>query len=211
MLSSQSQEEIWNLEYKNSPNKWRKETLKFPQLLKNSTVLELGAGNGKTANTILKQDIKSLVCTDFSNQSISLLKSNIKDKRAIFIKANLTKLPFKDKSFDVVICYYVLNNLLEKDRIKAVKEINRVMKENAVLYFKDFAIRDFRNKNSSKKTIEKNTIKNGKGLLCHFFQISELKDLFKSFSKVSFKENITSPLRNKPEVKRRIISGKVIR
>jgi len=206
-----SQKSIWNLEYSANPNKWHKETLNFPKLKNNSTVLELGAGNGKTTKAILKQNIKSLTGVDFSSKSINILKQNYKDKRAKYINSNITKLPFKENSFNTIICYYILNNLLEKDRNKAVKEIFRILKSKGTIYFRDFAKGDYRHKKQSNISVEKNTIKNGKGILCHFFTIPELIKQFNDSSKSNFKELTSNPLRNKPNIIRKIISGKIIK
>ena len=199
-----SQESIWNEEYKNTKNKWRKETINFPKIKKNSRVLELGVGNGKTLKSILRQKPKEITAIDFSQEAINQIISNKNFQKVKFIKSNIKKLPFKEKTLDIIVCYYILNNLLEEDRKKAVNEIHRVLKPKGELIFQDFAIKDFRQKG---KIIEKNTTQNKVGLICHFFTKPEIKKLFKQFSKVKLEIKTTKPIIHKPKLKRKIISG----
>lgn len=44
-----------------------------------------------------------------------------------------------DDTYDVVLCFYVLNILLPEDRIKVIKDIYRILKPGGVAYF---AVRD---------------------------------------------------------------------
>lgn len=201
------QEPIWNQEYQKHRNKWHKET-KLPKTFKNLNVLELGAGNGKTLISILKQKPKSLTAIDFSRESIHQLKSKKELSDTNIIQANIQNLPFQDNCFDIVVCYYILNNLLESERVKAVIEMRRVLKPKGVLLFEDFSKGDFRQKG---KSIEENTIQKSNGLICHFFTKSELTNLFNSFSKKQFIIKKSNPIAYKSKLKRIIISGNLIK
>ena len=81
-----TQEEIWDIEYKNDDNKWKKESTYLPEMLRDRNVLELGVGNGKTLLSILKQKPKSVTAIDFSQEAINICKSNIKNKEVLLIK-----------------------------------------------------------------------------------------------------------------------------
>src|SRR5258708_5817669 len=48
--------------------------------------------------------------------------------KAIMMKVDVTNMPFKDNSFDVILCNHVLEHIVN-DR-KAMKEIHRVLKKN---------------------------------------------------------------------------------
>jgi ubiquinone/menaquinone biosynthesis C-methylase UbiE len=200
-----SQEEIWDLEYKNDDNKWKKENIFLPNILKYKNVLELGVGNGKTLSSIMKQNPRAITAIDFSQEAINICKSNIKNKDISFIKADVKSLPFARETFDAIICYYLLNNLKEKEREKAVMEIKRVLKNSGIIIFEDFAVNDFRQKVG--QIIETNTIVKKSGLIHHFFTQEELSNLFKDFSHINLKEKSFLPFKNKKDIQRKIIFG----
>ena len=205
-----NQKSIWNKEYKANITKWHKETVSLPEISKNSLVLELGVGNGKTLKAILKQKPKEVVAIDFSIQAIEISKSNKIFKSVKFIKSDVKSLPFKNNHFDTVVCYYILNNMTKKDRQIAVNEIYRVLKPKGNLIFEDFAVVDFRQKDTQ-KTVETNTIQNKKGIICHFFKKTEIVLLFHNFSKIKITLKTTHPITHKPTLKRKIIQARLIK
>ena len=75
-----NQKEIWNNEYRANKDKWKKETLIIPELLRGKNVLELGVGNGKTLISILKQKPGKVTAIDFSEEAINHCKSKFKFK-----------------------------------------------------------------------------------------------------------------------------------
>lgn len=54
----------------------------------------------------------------------------IYDKRKVFVKANVEKLPFEDKTFDFVFCSHLLEHVKNPDR--AIKELTRVAKNGYI-------------------------------------------------------------------------------
>lgn len=199
-----SQEKIWNLEYSNSLS-WKRDSI-LPPILEGKSVLELGVGTGKTLKAILKQKPKKVTAIDISSEAIILCKKDFSLPNVHIQKANALNLPFKEE-FDVVVCYYILNNLLKKQRMCAVKEIRRVLKLHGVVLFEDFSIGDFRNKRGAQ--IENHTIQKKNGLVCHFFTKRELKSLFSSFSLIEIQEKEFFPIRLKQNLKRRILSATI--
>jgi len=198
-----SQSKIWNKLYL-SNLKWHHET-QIPNVLKGKKVLEIGVGTGKTMQSLIKQNPKELIAIDNSKEAVKVSTERIKDHRIKIINADVTDMPFKDNRFDIIVCYYVLNNMLKKDRIKAVKEITRVLGDKGTILFEDFAVGDFRQEAEKLKDIEKNTIKKKNGLICHFFDKKEIKELFKGH-KITVKTKEFKPFRalNK---RRKIISA----
>jgi SAM-dependent methyltransferase len=193
------QVDIWDKEYKSSKDKWKKDNVQFPDFIKDKNVIELGSGNGKSINSINKQNPKKLVGIDFSEEAIKLCKKNFEGE---FYVKNILDLKYKNE-FDVVLCRYVLNNMIEEERIKVVKSIKDALDENGVVLFEDFAIRDFRMKGNE---IEKNTYEKKNGLICHFFEEDEVKRLFNNFNIKNLEIKESFPLRARNE-KRRIIYG----
>ncbi len=197
-----SQKNIWNYEYSKNANKWNKETIDLPLILKSKKVLELGVGNGKTLKSILKQNPSETIAVDFSEKVIESVKNQFRDVE--FCNSDVRELPLSDEKFDIVVCYYILNNLLEMGRKKAVKEIFRVLKKSGKVLFQDFAVGDYR---QNGEIIEKNTILHKNGIICHFFTDKEMNRLFSKFSVSDLKIEERFPIRKNKKIKRRIISG----
>lgn len=188
-----NQERLWNKLYSNKLE-WKKETASLPKILKNKKVLELGVGTGKTLISILKQKPKSVTAIDFSQTALDKIPKIIKEKANI-IKADAKSLPLEDNSFDVVICYYVLNNSITKEMKKIISEIYRVLDTEGIVLFEDFGAKDFRNKKTKRKD----------GLHKHFFTGKEVRELFNKFKLKQFKIVHSYPLKSQPEMKREII------
>jgi len=187
-----NQEEIWNKEY--SRSEWRKETRTLPKMLEGKNVLELGVGNGKTLISIYRQHPKSVRAVDFSETAIEICREKFAHDDIHFDKMDVLDLKFDNDSFDAVVCYYVLNNLSESERKKAIGEIYRVLKKEGIVLFEDFAVGDFRFKKNS-NMIAENTLIKANGITCHFFEDKEIKELFNAFSKVKLQVIETKPLR----------------
>jgi len=186
-----NQKNLWDEEYKRKKNLWSRQTKSLPKILKNKIVLETGVGNGKTLIAILKQKPKSVTAIDFSSEAISICKKSFQDKSLELVQADITNLPFQDNSFDIIICYYIFNNLNKSKRKKASKELNRVLKTKGKIIFEDFADGDFR-KMSDK-------------LKFHHFTEAEINSIFSNFKKLNVQLKTSCPIFNKPHLKRKLI------
>jgi ubiquinone/menaquinone biosynthesis C-methylase UbiE len=200
-----NQAPLWDKIY--AKHEWRKETRTLPKLLKDKKVLEIGVGNGKTLISILRQKPKSVNAIDFSEKAIEICKDKFAHDDVNFEKMDVLDLKFDTESFEAVVCYYVLNNLTKQERIKAVFEIYRVLKDEGVVLFEDFAVGDFRFKKGS-NMIAENTLVKADKLTCHFFDDKEIKELFKEFAKVKMHIIETKPLRGM-DYTRKLISAVV--
>jgi arsenite methyltransferase len=113
---------------------------KLLELKGNEYVLDVGSGTGRTSVQIAKRlTTGRLVGIDiwdtmelsgnsperaYKNAEIEGVKAKVD-----FKFGNVLEIPFNDDIFDIVTCSSVLNNLPgEKNRIKALKEIFRVLK-----------------------------------------------------------------------------------
>lgn len=94
-------------------------------------VLDVGCGAG--AMTIaLKRERPDLeiIGIDKSREGIKIAKD--KKSQVKFLVGDINKLPFKDQTFDAVVCHHVLEHLEEPK--KPIKEINRVLKKRGIFY-----------------------------------------------------------------------------
>ena len=128
---------------------------KHMELKGNEYVLDVGTGTGRTAIQMAKRlTTGKLVGIDiwdtmelggnspertYKNAEIEGVKDKVE-----FKFGNVLEIPFDDDVFDIVTCSSVLNNLhREKDRIKALKEILRVLKPKGKLMLLE-PLRNFR-------------------------------------------------------------------
>lgn len=94
-----------------------------------NNVLEIGVGNGTVSDYLKKLNINITTC-DFDKS----LKPDV--------VADVKNLPFKDSSFDLVLCAEVLEHLPLKDLASALKEIRRVTKKTTILSLPHFTLTD---------------------------------------------------------------------
>lgn len=118
----------FNLNY-DSKQRWVSYWYQISEVLKHNpkSVLEIGIGN-KLVSNYLKSVGTNVITCDFD-------KSLVPD-----VVANVLKLPFKNSSFDIVLCSEVLEHLPFKYFLKALKQINRVTKNIAVITLPHFSI-----------------------------------------------------------------------
>ncbi len=95
-----------------------------------NTILDAGCGEGFTMNKLSKNGIgKEIEGIEYMKEAISLGKKLYSD---LAIKqGSVYELPYKDNSFDLVICTEVLEHLEEP--AKALKEILRVSKKYLII------------------------------------------------------------------------------
>jgi SAM-dependent methyltransferase len=90
-------------------------------------ILDAGCGGGGYCNFIHQQGL-DVTGVDLHDTFLSLARQNY--PHISFITANLTDLPFEDKSFDTVFCFDVLEHV---DDVAALRELVRVASKKVVL------------------------------------------------------------------------------
>lgn len=112
-----------------------KEIVELCKINKNSYVLDVGCGVGLTPIYLAKKIGCKIVGVDISEKMISKAKQKTKQERVSdrieYQVADARKLPFKDNSFDVIICESVLAFVGDKE--KAIEEYKRVVKPNGYI------------------------------------------------------------------------------
>jgi ubiquinone/menaquinone biosynthesis C-methylase UbiE len=96
---------------------------------KNSSVLDVGCGDGTTIQTILPitSDIVGIDNDTRAVEDAQLKLSSAPNVKIVL--ADALKLPFEDKAFDVVIHMMTLVNF-ERNKVKVLQEMSRVLKDN---------------------------------------------------------------------------------
>lgn len=95
-------------------------------------VLDIGCGVGHIDGYLKEEYNKEVIGIDFSGKMIELAQKKYKDIE--FINISAEKLPFKNNTFDVVICDGVLHHLKVQGILEiSISEIYRVLKPSGVL------------------------------------------------------------------------------
>ena len=142
---------------------WRKQAAKK---LNPGSVLDLGSGTGASYTDLINFDVTAL---DPDEQMLSL--NNFEKK----VVGKVEELPFKENSFDNVLCCFVWRNV--SDTEKALSEVYRVLKPGGKFILLDMT----RPKNTFYKLIHKI----GTYILLHFvglitLNLKEYRFLYKS-------------------------------
>lgn len=102
-------------------NLLKKELLYFSDCEK---ILDVGCGVGEFVNI----DSKRIMGLDHNKKSIAICKRN----KLSAVVGEVTKMPFKDKSFDGVHCAHVIEHLLPAEAYIMLGEIGRILKKNGI-------------------------------------------------------------------------------
>lgn len=106
---------------------------------KDGLILDIGCGYGRTLEKLYQCGYHNLIGIDFSEKMIERgrkqyphLDLRIKSKKTI---------EFEDNSCDAVILFAVLTCIIDdKEQLELLKEIERVLKTNGVVYINDFLL-----------------------------------------------------------------------
>jgi ubiquinone/menaquinone biosynthesis C-methylase UbiE len=131
--------EYWEWLLKNLPKLFHKlfeEEKKYLQktITPNAKVLDVGCGNGRNIADLLPIT-KNIIGIDNDNQAFTSAKKNFSSYPTIkILKADATKLPFENESFDFIICMNTFINFADKKFI-ILEEMKRVLKKNGKIIF----------------------------------------------------------------------------
>ena len=162
-------------------------------------ILDLGCGAGRHVFFMANENIVPYGI-DFSDGGVQYTKETLRDFHMEQYIDNiqvgsLTKLPYRDNFFEGIICYGVLYYLDIEAIKKAVSEMFRVLKPGGKIFLVVRSTDDYRYNSQKQNTDERNTIiiseENEKkcaygenGMLMHFFDATELRELFSKFKKI---------------------------
>jgi len=98
-------------------------------------VLELGPGPGGNLSEVLKQAPAELYGADISQRMIDLASRHLSDPRVRLTKIDGQRLPFADRSFDIVFTATVLQHNTDEAMLSQILgELCRVAREQVVLF-----------------------------------------------------------------------------
>jgi len=89
---------------------------------------DIGSGNGK--NMLHRKDVR-FIGLDVSEEFIKICQ----EKKLEVVNGSILNIPFTDKILDNSICIAVIHHFKDRqDRIKAIKELLRITKNNILIY-----------------------------------------------------------------------------
>jgi len=147
-------------------------------------ILDAGCGNGRHMVLFAEQgfDVHGV---DISEEALEIANAWLAKKglRAHLELGGITRLPFENQYFDVVISYGVLDHITFPKAKKALQEIDRVSSKGAYIYI---TLRSTEDAECGRgQEVEKNTyvLQEGyeKGIIQHFFDLEEIEELLRGF------------------------------
>lgn len=155
------------------------------RLQNHSKILDVGCGKGRYCIPLSKN--YDVYGTDISITALRDLREKAASRGFLLplLHSSATHIPFKDNSFDVIICTGVLQHILENERREAANEIKRTLRPGGLLFFEAFGRGDFRYGGDA---VEPHTFSRKNGIIYHYFTKEELGRLFSDFEFIKFKE-----------------------
>lgn len=106
--------------------------LPFLDFEKNLKILDAGCGSGHLMS-LLKEKTrfslnKNIIGIDYNK---NLFKLKAKDNEILIVRGDLTQLPFKDDTFDIIFCLDVLEHIYEIE--KAILALKNALKKEGLL------------------------------------------------------------------------------
>ncbi len=95
------------------------------------SLLDIGCGSGFYLEILSREEREYWGALDLSHRKLNFARSNINCSSVIFVQGHATDLPFRDNSFDWILCSEVIEHLL--DPHAALREINRVCRNGALI------------------------------------------------------------------------------
>ncbi|MGG7163318.1 MerR family transcriptional regulator [Clostridium ihumii] len=112
------------------------------------TILEIGVGTANLSGKFLKNNY-DIVGIDQSREMLNIAKSKYPKLKVRL--GEFLKIPYGDKSFDVIVSTYAFHHLNEEEKIIAIDEMMRVLKDNGKIIIGDLM---FKNKSEEEKLLE---------------------------------------------------------
>ena len=107
---------------------------------KGESILDAGAGGGRNLNWFFREGFNVTAC-DLVSEREELIKSRYPEAEFEWATCDLSSLPFKDASFDHVICNAVLHFASGKEHFEAMfSELVRVTKKGGTLFIRTCGI-----------------------------------------------------------------------
>ena len=145
---------------------------------KNSKILEIGVGTGNLASKFLNNNY-NIIGIDQSREMLSVAKE--KYPRLKVRLGEFLKIPYDNKSFDIIISTYAFHHLNDDEKCIAIGEMIRVLKDNGVIIIGDLM---FESKESEEQILKNLSQEQIDAIKDEYYSyIDLLSDEFKKYNK----------------------------
>ena len=176
------QSERWDELYRGKGRQWRGVTdLKDLPFAPGSRILEVGCGNGKTAEALCQSGY-SVTAVDFSSEAVEACRSQLGDRAEVRV-GSLLDLPFDDRSFDGAVLFHVMEHILPEDLPRASSELSRVLVPGSFAVAKSFSVGDLRSAKGER--IAPDTVVRGNGIRYRYYTEETFGSMFPDAETVS--------------------------
>lgn len=148
-------------------------------------VLDAGCGSGKMTIPLARAGYR-IVGLDLVREGLQEMWG--RDGCIDLVTGDVRNLPFDDSTFSAVVCYDVLQHLLEPERVRAAEEIKRVLAPGGIAFFEAFGRGDMR---YGGKEVEPHTFRRETGIIYHYFSEEEMRMLLSGLEDVTVKNTVT--------------------
>jgi ubiquinone/menaquinone biosynthesis C-methylase UbiE len=161
---------------------------------KEARIIDVGCGYGRTLHELYLSEFTNLSGVDISKKMID--KGTMLYPQLTIKKYDGSRLPFENNSFDAVILLAVLTCIISNnEQEKLIGEIQRVLKDDGILYINDFLINsDQRNINRYKRYENKynkyGIFELSEGVVLRHYTQVRIDELISNFGKIIFKSVI---------------------
>jgi ubiquinone/menaquinone biosynthesis C-methylase UbiE len=196
----------WERFYETRRRPWAG-AVELPDIPEGSLVLETGCGGGRLLGALARgRPGLSVVGTDLSRASLLPLAAQFP---GALLQADIAALPFRDGSFDAVLCRHVLGHLPGAGRKAAAAEMMRVVKPGGTVFFEGFSTDDARF--GKGRGSEPATFVRGDGIWHHYFTKEEVSGLFPSASRAEIREKAWEERAGRARMRRAVLVAELRR
>jgi len=121
-------------------NRFRRKVVELASVKEGEQVLDLCCGTGTLTYLVAKRvgSTGRVTGVDLSQDMISRAKKKVTNLPATFRQASADNLPFEEGTFDKAFISYGMHEMPDEIRLKAMKELYRVLKAGGSLFIVDY-------------------------------------------------------------------------
>ena len=172
-----------------------------------SPILDLGCGSGNDTLYLINKGKKVISC-DQSINAIENIKKNFPEIYDTKCFNMLDGMPFNDNSFELIIADLCLHYIREKDTLRILNELRRILVIGGHLIFRINSINDVNHGAGKGKEIEHHLYETDDKRLKRFFDEKDIRNFFKNFQIDYLNEEIMTRYKLEKRLYRGCVSKK---
>lgn len=172
-----------------------------------SPILDLGCGSGNDTLYLINKGKKVISC-DQSINAIENIKKNFPEIYDTKCFNMLDGMPFNDNSFELIIADLCLHYFREKDTLRILNELRRILVIGGHLIFRINSINDVNHGAGKGKEIEHHLYETDDKRLKRFFDEEDIRNFFKNFQIDYLNEEIMTRYKLEKRLYRGCVSKK---